>query len=451
MFATQFIGCGDLIIEHEDPIVHCRSVGDGKFCDGCAAPLGSLRDHLNAPPELYLPVLGDTQGLEFTTTKRALSCPSCNKASWCSRGCFRKGIHQHSFLCGSTLLHEFYCSQDVSILFWYERASRAITLILSTISSLSEDECKPIEKFFWWRDYGSHPLVWTVGTSRDEKKRVAKEFCGVLQDALMEWVQRRHQQSNITEGVIEDVCSLENVGSLLGMLQCNAMEFEYPSPLQQYIEQVEDFMSGQIEGKGDDGEDHAMDAGIKWIRQQYGNGLLDATTDKSNQIQITSDVKPVIGSGLYPLLTLANHSCNPNASIEFLRESNQGSMVATRDIGSGEEICITYIPNGGVGNGDEAEYFRYFETTRTWEWLRQNDKSVGNDDDNYESVGSDDSNDNLANIEEVNDLKQTCSDDDGNSSDIPLDGSTQEERAEALLEYNFECKCTRCMTNNLDN
>jgi len=97
--------------------------------------------------------------------------------------------------------------------------------------------------------------------------------------------------------------------------------------------------------------------------------------------QFAADEQPISGSGLYPLLSLANHDCNPNSSIEFLQESNRGAMVATRNISVGEEIVVTYVCNGAVGNGDGAEYFRHFSPTRTWKWL--NDK-LNNEEDEEE-------------------------------------------------------------------
>jgi SET and MYND domain-containing protein 4 len=55
------------------------------------------------------------------------------------------------------------------------------------------------------------------------------------------------------------------------------------------------------------------------------------------------DPKPVfIGVGLYPTAALVNHSCDPNADLNFY--GNSVVVRAIRNIYEGEEICISYGP-----------------------------------------------------------------------------------------------------------
>ena len=49
-------------------------------------------------------------------------------------------------------------------------------------------------------------------------------------------------------------------------------------------------------------------------------------------------------SGLFPAKSLINHSCDANASIEWLHDSSVLSVIATRAIRKGEEVCHCYIP-----------------------------------------------------------------------------------------------------------
>ena len=114
-------------------------------------------------------------------------------------------------------------------------------------------------------------------------------------------------------------------------------------------------------------------------------------------------------------------------------------MVALRDIEKGDEICITYVPNGDLDPGGTSARFRHFEPTRTWKWLNRNGtdfESAGNDNDAEELEG---------------DELQPGEDSDGDNDDHDDDendaaeGSDQTHRAELLLEYGFECRCQRCL------
>ena len=325
IFAIDKIACGDLIISHEEPIVACSAHPNPLICSSCATPIGTLgKDHLKTNDfDVSLPFIfdgTDSDDLVFTSSHK--KCRDCKDAAWCSRGCFQKRQDQHFILCkASASLKDFFGKEEgnATIL---RLATRVITVAMSHFSSLSKDKQTSIEQCFWWTEYGSHPFWWEVGSSIDDKKDITRRFCMVLQTALIESIALK--QIFVQEVVIRKICSLGNIGSILGMLQCNVMEYEFPSPAGQYMEQV-----------------------------------MEDSCDE----QFAADEQPVCGSGLYPHLSLANHDCNPNASIEFLQESNRGSMVATRNISAGEEICITYVCNGGVG-GDGPEYFRHFSLTR---------------------------------------------------------------------------------------
>lgn len=49
------------------------------------------------------------------------------------------------------------------------------------------------------------------------------------------------------------------------------------------------------------------------------------------------------GSGLYQLQSACNHSCVPNAEINFLHGNHALTLTALRDIEAEEEICISYL------------------------------------------------------------------------------------------------------------
>ena len=601
MFATRDIQCGDLIIPHEDPIV--SSVNDDwegqrqrrntLFCGHCVTPLKSFRDHLGAPPPSHvtLPYLDEESchtGPIFTTVNNdearndsTLTCLECQHVTWCSKECYQLSIQQHEYQCRRTTrssskarmeLDEFYKSLANSgnnpspIIFQLATKCIIVALVAAKATanerttSLSPAINGDIQCYYWWKEYGSHPLWWNLGSkersSSDTRRRLATEFCQIIKQVLLESIHsplptasptssttdsHSHKCNintppcvgsggvatdstiiSILEDVVNCICTVTHVGEILGMLQSNVMEFEYPSPAQQYMEFIapefeeeEQDIDGINEdddkgGSGDDiddcddgtkdGQSHGklngsnkeeddigtsgsnkntaneqddeekMRKGLNWLLHNVSysasattesNGSSDKNQDSA---AVSSRPLPVLGSGLYPLLTLANHDCDPNASIEFLQESNRGSMVAIRNIRVGEEICITYIPNGDIDPGDTesanddnikgcGDRFRNFQPTRTWAWLNSRRKEYeGEDDDCDESevnpelpeedgniVGDSDTRKQSPESDPVHDV------DDNNSLDEKdPEGSNQKDRANALMEYGFECQCSRC-------
>lgn len=411
MFAISNIACGDIIVSDEEPIVQCSSRSS------CATPIGSLRkDHLMVPYDVSLPFFdGDDDELVFTTSH--VKCHQCKDAVWCPDiSCQTCKEQQHTFICPfSSPLKKFYdsCSKDTVPIF--QLATKAVLVALSHFISASREEHLPIDQFYWWRDYGSHPLWWEVGglDRKDDKKDKATIFVSVLQNALIQ--SAASKKIDVSESIVCEICSIGNVGSILGMLQCNVMQYEYPSPAGQFLEQM--------------------------------NEMLEDLEEQKIVLDEQVDCGSIIGSGLYPLLSLANHNCNPNASIEFLNESNRGSMVATRNISEGEEICITYVCNGGIGSGDSTEYFRHFQPTRTWKWFNDKFLQEGGDGDEQEDSEDEDEADQDTNAGGERDSCDSSNNQELEEDDEPnnLEGSTVAERAKALIEYGFQCKCALCL------
>eukprot|EP00979_Chaetoceros_neogracilis_P013460 scaffold3835_cov295-Chaetoceros_neogracile.AAC.29 len=384
----------------------------------------------------------------------------------------------------------------------FQLAAKAITLVLSTMMEhvkLQLVQRKPIHRrnknnnidididimdpqsYYWWLDYGSHPLWWEVGSNAKERKEQTKEFCQLLKSLLLGSVEqqqitsihadnsnddmneKRSDVSNSNAKVkdllvktVESICSMEHVGAILGVFQCNAMGFQYMSPVQQYMERVEQLLSSMPDD--DDDDDAATQTfydGLDWLADNVhapnGDGI--------------GEIAPVAGSGLYPLLTLANHDCDPNASIEFLQESNRGSMVALRDIVAGEEICLSYVPidesnnDGSSDDDDDLETItKNFQPTRTAKWLSQqigepqieiDEEGEEGDIDVHSVERSYDDTDNedqysVENISGVGDDKnETKYAED--EEDFPLtESNVLKERSKAIMEYGFECHCKRC-------
>ena len=60
-----------------------------------------------------------------------------------------------------------------------------------------------------------------------------------------------------------------------------------------------------------------------------------------NSFRITDASGEDIGIGFDPLLGMANHSCAPNASLEF--DGRVATLTALEHIDEGEEVTISYI------------------------------------------------------------------------------------------------------------
>ena len=531
MFARKNIRCGTLIIAHEEPIVNNVSFSSTNaatnmteeennaekdkilnsmtplFCHECKTPLKTLQDHLlRAHPKdiMHLPwlqLLEGTSGPElvFTNPDSILHCQDCQQVAWCSPHCANINdsfqIHQqlqcnkHSCCSVSAQqLHQFYQSVENPTIFQLAAQAifRIVIILEVLIAGLIDKKKQPsqdtdlfalLESLLFWNDYGSHPLWWEVGMSEHKhiRQETTQRFAHLMQEFLLLLLQTNHQ--NIPKpSVISKLCSTDNIGHLLGMLQCNVMEFEYPSPLQQFLEHLEYLKEQLQEQDEEESTDNNNDDDDDDDVQEHLNSLSNSNNNSSNSNNNICHAHPIVGSGLYPLLTLANHSCDPNASIEFLQESNRGSMVAIRDIPMGQEICITYVPNGDLDPGkggnndsnDAAARFDAFQPTRTWKWSNRNNHN----NDNHKYAIKEENDDVTLEKEEDEEEHGTENEDahhennhnngstgayDHDSSSNSLDessavdteelpeGTFQKERAKALLEYGFECRCQRCV------
>ncbi|CBZ55932.1 putative histone-lysine N-methyltransferase [Neospora caninum Liverpool] len=61
----------------------------------------------------------------------------------------------------------------------------------------------------------------------------------------------------------------------------------------------------------------------------------------------------VHGTGFYPSIGRMNHSCAPNVRVEFPYGTNRISLVTTRPVEPGEELCISYVDGVESMTADE--------------------------------------------------------------------------------------------------
>ena len=88
----------------------------------------------------------------------------------------------------------------------------------------------------------------------------------------------------------------------------------------------------------------------------------------------------------------------------------------------------------------------HFELTCTWKWL--NSKADNDEDDENslaEHSGADEDNESMEDDDgSAPDDECLENDEQAEEEEEQLEGSNQRERANALLDYGFECQCERC-------
>eukprot|EP01059_Diplonema_ambulator_P026042 TRINITY_DN43210_c0_g1_i1.p1 TRINITY_DN43210_c0_g1~~TRINITY_DN43210_c0_g1_i1.p1 ORF type:complete len:406 (+),score=129.27 TRINITY_DN43210_c0_g1_i1:35-1219(+) len=170
-------------------------------------------------------------------------------------------------------------------------------------------------------------------------------------DLALEWATRKDAKRTPQE-VLEafsvlifktfgaDACgniglSKEKISRLAGGLLLNAQERSPESPFGRYLawlaekEVPNDFVGGMYDWRA------------------------DKPTDVSNEVYYSARAQ-----GVYSTHAVTNHSCEPNAEVQYTEQMDEGlHMVATRNIEAGEEITISYILNpDGVGYVERQAY-----------------------------------------------------------------------------------------------
>ena len=526
MFSLTDIFCGDIIVANEKPLIASLNESSIKkfrdlVCHACGTPMHTLRKHIShnnsAKNVEFLPLL-DTEDLKFTgensdqchgkSAYQSQCCSSCSEDPLISLSemFLSMAPNNETDLSPDKNQYDYYdCALNYDNNGWtvlFLLAGKAISITLASIylmehSSYISHSLNPkdlgvpslkekktnYKDFQWWNEY-VNPLWWEIDNDHQHNQKKRKEsecmhliLLRTLQQSIQNW--KKHDDIILNEKkfslemlletrqilleTITRLFTIETFGKILGMLQCNVMESRVTSPKKQYMSfiqglhedltilqksQIQDcddeIGSEESEEKNDQGEGGTVPS---WILQNH---------DDSN------DEHDIVTLGLYPILTMANHDCNPNASIEFIssNESNFGSMVAIRDIPQGEEITITYVPNGDYfsKNNDEGNFFKHFPSSRTWIYLQSqlDNSDEENDCCSYSSSKGEgvkpeeNDNDHLNDVgESVDHCLDDVEDESVNSSikcdfEDPIEGTNYKDRQKSLSEYGFVCRCQRC-------
>ena len=84
---------------------------------------------------------------------------------------------------------------------------------------------------------------------------------------------------------------------------------------------------------------------MRCLAQQCGIGQPafagQPAAPKAQARQLISAGGGSVGSAVYLLASLFNHSCEPNVDVHFSRNDGVATFVAARDIDEGEPLCIS--------------------------------------------------------------------------------------------------------------
>eukprot|EP00658_Telonema_sp_P-2_P002501 TRINITY_DN10941_c0_g2_i2.p1 TRINITY_DN10941_c0_g2~~TRINITY_DN10941_c0_g2_i2.p1 ORF type:complete len:182 (-),score=54.18 TRINITY_DN10941_c0_g2_i2:93-638(-) len=151
---------------------------------------------------------------------------------------------------------------------------------------------------------------------------------------------------------------------MLGAITQNSVRIDLPSPTNDWLSalsaahselpEIRSMLQKICGDPEDSEEDEEEDEEEEEDRDKSGeDGASELVAESLEQLT------PFVGSGIYNKLSAFNHSCVPNASIEFMSWNSCATLVATAGIEEGEEILITYCETSLDDDERRAELKAY--------------------------------------------------------------------------------------------
>ncbi|XP_063614322.1 histone-lysine N-trimethyltransferase SMYD5-like isoform X2 [Penaeus indicus] len=343
LFALKNFKAGEVIFE-ERPLVSCQFLWNAAYgylaCDYCMRPLETAEENacrLAQNPHLSLPYP------ECCDTKKdsLIECPQCD-ASYCSRECRASAWNQY---------HETLCLQ-----------------------SFTPDPSHPLvmlqEAWKWWglQPDSNHSQGSTsqkrIRSSDGEQMHyppetacimlLARIIATVLQAADKEgatalFMQFCHRTVNEEEEIAHKLLGAEFHDQLEALR--DLMEKALGAPEVRHWLTPEGFRS-LVALVGTNGQGIGTSPLSRWVRNCDALEISAEEREKLDQLidniydQLDKEAGGFLnneGSGLYPLQSACNHSCDPNAMPTFPYNNFHLVMTAVKDIAAGEEICVSYL------------------------------------------------------------------------------------------------------------
>ncbi|KAG7200495.1 hypothetical protein KM043_001061 [Ampulex compressa] len=317
LFATRPYKEGEVILE-EKPIVCCQFSWNSDYgylaCDNCLRPLETAEENvrrLTGNPSIILPHHECCE----TNKNMITECPMCG-VKYCSAECQNEAFQRfHSTLC---------------------------------LQSKEKNEPHPVIQLNeTWKQMHYPPETATVmllarmvalvnqASNKDEILNIFSQFC--------------HRTVNDTQEIAHNLLGEKFIGQIdvLRQMMQDALNVDYTS---QWF--TPDGFRDLLALIGTNGQGIGTSAFARWVKNVSSLELLRDERIQVDKLidRIYDDMDEVVGlflnnegSGLYILQSTVNHSCVPNAAVEFPYSNSTLVLKATHDILPGEEICISYL------------------------------------------------------------------------------------------------------------
>ncbi|CAK9794697.1 Histone-lysine N-trimethyltransferase SMYD5 [Anthophora plagiata] len=317
LFAIRPFKDGDTILE-EKPIICCQFAWNLEYgylaCDHCLRPLETAEENvrrLTGKSTIILP------HPECCETKKDLitECPECG-TKYCSIECLNEAsLRYHGILCLHTRekdeSHPLVQLNETWKQMHYPPESATVMLLVKMVALVNQ------------------------ANNKEDILSIFSQFC--------------HRTVNDTHEIAHELLGEKFIGQidLLRQMMLEAVNTEFT----EHWFTLEGFRS-LLALVGTNGQGIGTSAFSRWVKNV---SALELQREERIQVdklidRIYHDMNEVVdiflnneGSGLYVLQSAVNHSCVPNAIVEFPYSNNVLVLKAIRDIQPEEEICISYL------------------------------------------------------------------------------------------------------------
>jgi hypothetical protein len=386
----QNISAGTTVLV-ESPLAAIQHVANKEKifgCDMCSKYLGSIKDQVNflsdkaniKVPKKLLAAMDDYKDPLYV----ALSPVVCDRGCgimYCSDACKQRawGLY-HNKLCVGDIEDENHPLYQLKIHAMetneiFGLAAKVVAIAIYILEREGLDKYKQFMQTLvtkhspvWWEiiPVDESMSVHDATQYREEFKKLAEESYALLQGSLLQYSQALLGES--------DDFSFSFFSKLIGCFESNNYTIEIPSPVAMAVKCVKNKASesnytlfleslkpvletlkqrldeldecDEEEGDDDGGHGHSHGEG----GHSHDAHMEEAVDGDDIELEAEDDfvdrVLPKFeGVGLFDILSMMNHSCNPNVEIRYTKGNNTAQVVALRDLYAGEEMEVSYIDN----------------------------------------------------------------------------------------------------------
>ena len=326
IFATTTFQKGQTLFR-ESPLVSCQYTWNEaylyKACHYCMEPLETAQENARR--------LSDDPGLILShhdsccDTKKAfhVKCPDCS-AEFCSKACLEEAWNKwHKTLCSPNAEHDPNHPFTRLIEIWknihYPPETVSISLFARILASVAQNP-DLLDVYMGFM----HDTV-------NVKEELAHKLLGQEFRLQLETL-RQAFLALFPQSPVQSLLTPDGFTALFAMVGRNGQGIG-TSPFSQWVKNVETLTS-----RGHEGEKKALD---EMIDKAY------SAMDAHAGLQFLDNE----GSGLFRLQSLLNHSCEPNAKVEYPFNNHDLVVNALRRIEPGEQILISYLDECDLNRG----------------------------------------------------------------------------------------------------